>query len=78
MNGVKPWIQSPLGQHGFYSVRMTVCLIVKRMYQLSYNKIIDCLPELSTLLKALSLKKVSSRSKLQNVFSKISKNFSHV
>ena len=73
--GIKPWKESPLGQHGFNLVGMATCFVVKTMYQLLYDELVDYRSDLPILLKTLSLKRVQSRSALQNAFSRISKEF---
>ena len=73
--GIKLWIQSPLGQHGFSPTSIAVCLVLKAAHNLTYSEIFDHLSESSTLLKSLRLKKASSRSTLQNAASRINPEF---
>ncbi|MDI1494703.1 MAG: hypothetical protein K8823_9 [Cenarchaeum symbiont of Oopsacas minuta] len=73
--GIKPWEQSPLGQHGFDPIGITTCLVFKTMRQLSFDELVDYLKASPKLLESLHLKKVPSRSALHASFSRIREDF---
>ncbi len=63
--GPRPWETSPLGQHGLDPVGMSLCIVLKSMYGLTYDGTCDYLSEHPHLVKSLGLKRVPSRSALQ-------------